>query len=122
VVEGTGDHACEYMTAGAVAILGTTGVNVAAGMTGGMLFILEARQASLHRDSVVARELSADDDVLLHELLVAHREATGSRRAASLLANWATARRRFLSVVPIALATIEETTIQRLARRASSSR
>jgi glutamate synthase (ferredoxin) len=98
VVEGTGDHACEYMTAGVVAILGTTGVNVGAGMTGGTLFVLDAE--SINRDSVVATDLSADDELLLRELLAAHRVATGSAIHADLA--------RFRRVVPIAAYEMEE--------------
>jgi len=97
VVEGTGDHACEYMTAGVVAILGATGVNVGAGMTGGTLFLFDAREEALHRDAAL-QELSRDDESLLRELLIAHRDASGSRRARWILANWARARRRFRRV------------------------
>jgi len=106
VVEGTGDHACEYMTAGVVAILGTTGVNVAAGMTGGTLFLLDPREASLHADSVVLQELARDQESVLRVLLAGHYAVTRSRRAASLLANWTTARRKFLLAVPRDRATI----------------
>jgi glutamate synthase domain-containing protein 2/glutamate synthase domain-containing protein 3 len=100
VVEGTGDHACEYMTAGVVAILGPTGENVAAGMTGGVLFLFDAREEALHRDAALD-ELSRHDESLLRELLASHLDATGSRRARWILANWTRARRRFRRAVPM---------------------
>ncbi len=105
VVEGTGDHACEYMTAGVVVILGSTGVNVGAGMTGGTLLIAGAADRlaeSINRESVVVRELSPYDESLLRDLLIAHRDATGSLRAASLLENWKKSRLKFRRIVPIA--------------------
>jgi glutamate synthase domain-containing protein 2/glutamate synthase domain-containing protein 1/glutamate synthase domain-containing protein 3 len=99
VVEGTGDHACEYMTAGVVAILGTTGVNVAAGMTGGTLFVLDVREAFVHHASVTLERLTREDESVLAALLRAHREATGSMRAARLLARWSSTVRRMTRMV-----------------------
>jgi glutamate synthase (ferredoxin) len=86
VVEGTGDHACEYMTGGIVVILGSTGRNVAAGMTGGTLFLF---------DDSRGEALGEADEVLLWELIAQHRELTGSVRAKSLLRKWRTARLLF---------------------------
>jgi glutamate synthase domain-containing protein 3 len=106
VVEGTGDHACEYMTAGVVAILGTTGLNAGAGMTGGTLFVADAQ--SINTDSVMAAELSADDEALLHKLLVAHEAATASRRARELLDDWVRARAMFRRVVPAGVVEAQE--------------
>jgi glutamate synthase domain-containing protein 2/glutamate synthase domain-containing protein 1/glutamate synthase domain-containing protein 3 len=120
VVEGTGDHACEYMTAGVVAIAGTTGVNVAAGMTGGMLFVLDGREGSIHRGSVFLSGLSDEDEAMLRELLIAHRAATGSRRAAALLAKWTSTRKRFRRVIPFTLSS-EATASERLHSANSSS-
>jgi len=111
VVEGTGDHACEYMTAGIVIILGSTGVNVGAGMTGGTLFVADAQ--SINSDSVIATELSADDEALLRKLLVAHEAATASGRARELLDDWARARAMFRRVVPVG--TIEAQEVRRAA-------
>ena len=122
VVEGTGDHACEYMTAGVVAILGGTGVNVGAGMTGGTLFIADAHDRlrhCIHGPSVGLVTLSPDDESLLRELLAAHHFATRSRRAASLLARWETSRHLFRRVLPareLAATTQSPIRVQRTSR------
>ena len=104
VVEGTGDHACEYMTAGVVAILGPTGVNLGAGMTGGTLFVADAHDRlrhCIHGPSVgLSSSLSPADESLLEALLAAHYFATHSRRAASLLARWEASRHLFRRVLP----------------------
>src|SRR5207237_2836238 len=87
VVEGVGDHACEYMTGGAVVVLGRIGRNFAAGMTGGVAYV------AMDRDSLAARvdpqqiaiDLpSADEQQLLREILLAHERPTGSRTARTI--------------------------------------
>jgi glutamate synthase (ferredoxin) len=104
VVEGAGDHCCEYMTGGVVVVLGSTGRNVAAGMTGGVAFLLDAdgRLAErLNAETVALCELTTpEQEALLRPLLEAHRQHTGSAIAASLLADWDQARRRFRVLVP----------------------
>ncbi|HYZ15831.1 MAG TPA: glutamate synthase large subunit [Candidatus Acidoferrum sp.] len=85
VVEGAGDHACEYMTKGSVAILGTTGRNLASGMTGGELFVLREHVARLGPTPLVAHELDESDRVRLRGLLARHATRTGSPRALALL-------------------------------------
>jgi glutamate synthase (ferredoxin) len=105
VVEGAGDHAAEYMTAGGVVILGPTGRNLGAGMTGGVLFALETQETlarRIHSDWVcVEPGLSAAEEMWVRELLVRHIQATGSRLAEKLHLDWATTRHRFHRVSPV---------------------
>jgi glutamate synthase domain-containing protein 3 len=102
VVEGGGDHFCEYMTGGVAVALGPVGWNAGAGMTGGVAYLTEWRQ--LNADSVVAREVPPEDEAELRALVEEHHRRTGSRRAAELLADWGSARERFRQVVPVAIA------------------
>ncbi|MBA3524216.1 MAG: glutamate synthase large subunit [Geodermatophilaceae bacterium] len=88
VVEGVGDHACEYMTGGRVVILGGTGRNVAAGMSGGVAFVLDLRQERLNRQMVALEELTAEDRGWLREVVARHVELTGSTVGSALLADW----------------------------------
>ena len=92
VVEGAGDHACEYMTAGVVAILGETGRNFAAGMSGGLAYVFDPNgllQLRCNTEMVApVRSLSLEDAWRLKRMLEWHRDATGSARAADLLENW----------------------------------
>src|SRR5581483_9010494 len=85
VVEGAGDHACEYMTKGTVAILGSTGRNLASGMTGGELFVLREHAQRLGPTPLVAHELDDDARSALRLLLTEHALRTGSARARELL-------------------------------------
>jgi glutamate synthase (ferredoxin) len=104
VVEGVGDHCCEYMTGGVVVVLGSTGRNVGAGMTGGVAFILDDNGGLTERvnpEIVAITELSTpEQEAVLKPLLEAHLQATGSARAAALLADWPSARGRFKVLVP----------------------
>jgi glutamate synthase (NADPH/NADH) large chain/glutamate synthase (ferredoxin) len=121
VVEGTGDHGCEYMTGGTVAVLGKTGRNFAAGMSGGIAYVydedgqfatrcntamvtLEKVLASREQQETVDRAIwhrSETDEQQLRKLLEDHNRWTGSRRARDLLDNWETARTRFIKVFPL---------------------
>jgi glutamate synthase domain-containing protein 3 len=92
VVEGAGDHLCEYMTAGTVVVLGPVGCNVAAGMTGGVLHVLGG----------VGEIADAGDLLELHRLLERHLRFTGSERAAELLAEWPRAAASFRTLAPAA--------------------
>src|SRR4029450_11976624 len=85
VVEGVGDHACEYMTRGTVVVLGRHGRNLGAGMTGGEAFLLDAAEPPLNDELVVLEPLEAADAERLVRLLERHGRATGSPRAAALL-------------------------------------
>jgi glutamate synthase (NADPH/NADH) large chain/glutamate synthase (ferredoxin) len=103
VAEGVGDHGCEYMTGGRVAVLGRTGRNFAAGMTGGAAWVLDDDGGFALRCNRELVELSDLDDADADELwglLGEHVERTGSPLAADLLADWAHAVRNFVSVVP----------------------
>jgi glutamate synthase (ferredoxin) len=109
VVEGVGDHACEYMTRGAVVVLGRHGRNLAAGMTGGEAFLLDPDERLVNEELVALVELEREDLPRLIELLEAHVRATGSARAADLLAERDALPRRFRRVVPrAALVEVEE--------------
>ena len=104
VVEGVGDHGCEYMTGGVVVVLGPTGRNFAAGMSGGMAFVLDAqdRFRRLCNQSMVAIEPVEDpeDLVLLHQLVSSHFAHTGSRVAQRVLTRWRQHLPLFLKVMP----------------------
>jgi glutamate synthase (NADPH/NADH) large chain len=100
VVEGIGDHGCEYMTGGTAVILGSTGRNFGAGMSGGVAFLLDANPANINPEMV---ELSCVDDIRLAELrqiVERHYEETESAVAGELLADWAAAAARFTLVMP----------------------
>jgi glutamate synthase (NADPH/NADH) large chain len=120
VVEGTGDHGCEYMTGGTVAVLGKTGRNFAAGMSGGIAYVYDedgqfakrcntamvsmekvlpaAEQETSVPKAVWHRGLS--DEAQLRKLLEDHNRWTGSKRARDLLDDWETARAKFVKVFP----------------------
>jgi glutamate synthase domain-containing protein 2/glutamate synthase domain-containing protein 3 len=104
VVEGTGDHACEYMTAGAVVILGSTGRNFGAGMTGGLAYVLDAEGALLSRlNTELVRlepQVPFDEEPWLWEAIEQQLAATGSPLAAALLRDWAATLKAFRRVVP----------------------
>ena len=130
VVEGVGDHGCEYMTGGTVVVLGMTGRNFAAGMSGGVAYVLDeegtfesrcnmaqvalepveeefaARQGSEAGDDleghgrVDVRHLGLADEALLKCLIEKHAQYTGSQQAGKILADWSTWRARFVKVMP----------------------
>ena len=121
VVEGTGDHGCEYMTGGTVAVLGKTGRNFAAGMSGGVAYVYDedgqfakrANTAMVMLDKVLSQaeqeaqieravwHRGQSDEQQLKKLLEDHNRWTGSRRARELLDNWDTARAKFVKVFPM---------------------
>jgi glutamate synthase (NADPH/NADH) large chain/glutamate synthase (ferredoxin) len=120
VVEGTGDHGCEYMTGGTVAVLGKTGRNFAAGMSGGIAYVYDedgqfasrcnTAMVSMEKVLTVAEQDAAvdrnvwhrdqADEPQLRKLLEDHHKWTGSQRARELLDNWAQARLKFVKVFP----------------------
>ena len=100
VVEGVGDHACEYMTDGVVVVLGAHGRNVGAGMTGGELFLLDADERLLNVELGELGEIGLADSARLRRLLERHVRATGSARARALLENWHDALGRFRLAAP----------------------
>ena len=100
VVEGVGDHACEYMTGGRVAILGETGRNVAAGMSGGVAYVLDLDLAKVNGEMVELEPLAEGDVETLREMLTEHAEETDSPVAEDLLADWPAVVGRFTKVMP----------------------
>ena len=100
VAEGTGDHGCEYMTGGRVAVLGPVGRNFAAGMSGGIAYLLDPDPARVNTEMVDLEPLDAADAALLQDLLTRHHAETGSAVAARLLADWDAAVPRFGKVMP----------------------
>ena len=104
VVEGVGDHACEYMTGGRVVVLGRTGRNFAAGMSGGMAYVLDVDgrfERRCNRDMVDLEPLVDSEDVdFLRAAIVKHVTLTGSRYADGLLSDFATLRKRVVKVMP----------------------
>jgi glutamate synthase (NADPH/NADH) large chain len=100
VVEGVGDHGLEYMTGGVVVILGSTGRNVAAGMSGGVAYVLDLDESRVNRELVDISPLRASDVDVVRDLLERHREHTGSSVASRLLEQWESARGRFSLILP----------------------
>ncbi|KIH97331.1 glutamate synthase [Streptomonospora alba] len=100
VAEGVGDHGCEYMTGGRAVILGTIGRNFAAGMSGGIAYVLDLDPERVNSGMVDLDPLDDDDRVFLRDILDRHREATGSTVAAGLLADFDNAVTRFGKVMP----------------------
>lgn len=118
VVEGVGDHGCEYMTGGTVVVLGKTGRNFAAGMSGGVAFVYDedgqfalrcnTEQVALEPVLNAAEQVMAGiplhteitDEVLLKSLLEEHLYLTGSQRAEELLTDWSIAKKHFIKVFP----------------------
>ena len=100
VAEGTGDHGCEYMTGGVVAVLGPVGRNFAAGMSGGLAYLLDPDPVRVNTDMADLEGLDDDDVTRLRDLVEQHLAETGSEVAARLLADWDTALTRFGKVMP----------------------
>ena len=118
VVEGTGDHGCEYMTGGTVAVLGKTGRNFAAGMSGGVAYVFDedgqfnkrCNTAMVALERVLPREEQGGasiglhremaDEALLRKLIEDHHRWTGSLRAREILDHWAESRSKFVKVFP----------------------
>ena len=100
VVEGLGDHGCEYMTGGTVLVLGPTGRNFAAGMSGGLAYVFDLREDRVNRDLVDLMALRESDVDVVYELLTQHRQWTESAVAGRLLADWDNVKSRFTLVLP----------------------
>jgi glutamate synthase domain-containing protein 2/glutamate synthase domain-containing protein 3 len=105
VVEGLGDHGCEYMTKGLVIVLGKTGRNFAAGMSGGIAYVLDELgtfgKESCNKASVDLEQVfDPQDQQLLHQYIGKHFEATGSPRAKWILENWLTMIPKFVKIFP----------------------
>jgi glutamate synthase (NADPH) large chain len=100
VVEGVGDHGCEYMTGGRVVVLGPTGRNFAAGMSGGVAYVLDLVVGRVNPEMVDLDPLTEEDRSLLADVVARHHAETGSAVAHALLADWDTAVDRFSKVMP----------------------
>jgi glutamate synthase domain-containing protein 2/glutamate synthase domain-containing protein 1/glutamate synthase domain-containing protein 3 len=112
VVEGVGDHGCEYMTGGCVVVLGPTGRNFAAGMSGGIAYVFDADGSFASRCNpqlVGLDPLRPGDVEALRELVDEHLERTGSEVAARLLGSWERSVEQFVKVLPHDLARVLET-------------
>ncbi|WP_285567175.1 glutamate synthase large subunit [Actinoallomurus iriomotensis] len=100
VVEGVGDHGCEYMTGGRAVVLGPTGRNFAAGMSGGIAYVLDLRRERINLEMVDLEPLEEDDRAYLRDIVTRHHAETGSEVAAGLLADWDAAVTRFGKIMP----------------------
>jgi glutamate synthase (NADPH) large chain len=103
VVEGVGDHGCEYMTGGRVVVLGPTGRNFAAGMSGGIAYVLDTDGrfgGRANRGMVDLEAPTAADETFLQEIIERHVALTGSELGARILEDWRTARAQFVKVMP----------------------
>ncbi|MEN4478377.1 glutamate synthase large subunit [Mycolicibacterium cosmeticum] len=100
VVEGVGDHACEYMTGGRVVVLGDTGRNIGAGMSGGIAFVLGLDPAKVNTEMVELQRLEPEDLTWLHDVVARHAQYTDSTVARSLLSDWPRRSAQFTKVMP----------------------
>ena len=105
VVEGIGDHGCEYMTGGVAVVLGPTGVNFGAGMTGGVAYVLDESgdfdlRCNLSSIDLETVEPGSEDEKALHGLICEHVLKTGSPAGRRILGDWESVRPRFVKVVP----------------------
>jgi glutamate synthase (ferredoxin) len=105
VVEGAGDHCCEYMTGGVVVVIGPTGRNFAAGMSGGTAFVFDETSDFPQRCNLEMVDLEPcqdpDDLELVRDLLIQHAGYTGSTVAARLVSDWEWASDKFVKVMPL---------------------
>jgi glutamate synthase (NADPH) large chain len=101
VAEGIGDHGCEYMTGGRAVVLGPTGRNLAAGMSGGIAYVLDLDPVKANTDMVRLQRPDVDDLRWLRSIVERHHSLTGSRVAASLLGDWPRRSAGFTKVMPI---------------------
>ncbi|MFF5896494.1 glutamate synthase large subunit [Streptomyces argenteolus] len=101
VSEGVGDHGCEYMTGGHAVVLGETGRNFAAGMSGGVAYVIDLDLDNVNTGNIGAVEtLDSTDEQWLHDVVRRHQEETGSTVAEKLLADWDSAVARFSKIIP----------------------
>ena len=100
VTEGVGDHACEYMTGGRVVVLGDTGRNMAAGMSGGIAFVLGLDPAMVNTEMVELQRLEPEDFTWLRTVVARHARLTGSTVAASILSDWPRRSAQFTKIMP----------------------
>jgi glutamate synthase (NADPH/NADH) large chain len=103
VVEGVGDHGCEYMTGGTVVVLGTTGRNFAAGMSGGVAYVYDEDGLFVNRcntEMVELETVDGDDAEIVHTLVEEHARRSGSKKAQAMLEEWTTVQPKLVKVLP----------------------
>ncbi len=108
VVEGTGLHACEYMTNGTVVILGQTSDNIGAGMTGGTLYMFEDPGSKINSEYISEAVMSELDFKKLKAILESYAVETGSKKANYVTSDWETAKKQFKKFIPLSLITVGE--------------
>jgi glutamate synthase (NADPH/NADH) large chain/glutamate synthase (ferredoxin) len=121
VIEGAGDHCCEYMTGGVVVVLGPVGRNFAAGMSNGIAYVLDdhgALESHCNLDMVAVSPLNSMDERVLRKLIQQHFQKTASPRARLILAHWESDRTLFRKVAPPAVAAAEPVHLQSTGSRA----
>jgi glutamate synthase (NADPH) large chain len=104
VVEGVGDHGCEYMTGGTVVVLGETGRNFAAGMSGGVAYVWDVNKTfvkNCNMEMVLLDTLDSEDEQLLYAMIEGHLKKTNSEVAAHVLSYWTSTFKNFIKVMPI---------------------
>lgn len=105
VVEGVGDHACEYMTGGLVVVLGCSGKNIAAGMTGGIAYFLDEKNDLISKINPmtvkIKRVKTIEAQLQIYSLLLAHKEKTHSSKAMKILSQWVYYKQQFWQLVPL---------------------
>jgi glutamate synthase (NADPH/NADH) large chain len=105
VVEGVGDHGCEYMTGGIVTVIGSAGRNFAAGMSGGVAYVLDENKDfddKCNKELVEILELEDEDADVVYEMIKEHFELTNSKKAEKILNNWGKYRKKFKKVISTA--------------------
>ena len=122
VVEGIGDHGCEYMTGGLVVILGPTGRNFGAGMSGGIAFVFDPDESFEGKFNNSMADLldvipKSEDDLELKQIIRRHVKYTGSKVATALLTDWDIAIRKFKKVFPRDYARVLEEQEQKVAKQ-----
>jgi glutamate synthase (ferredoxin) len=122
VIEGAGDHCCEYMTGGTIVVLGPTGRNVGAGMTGGLAYVLDEAgnfPAKVNPEIVQLQRVSTEaGELQLKSMIQKHYEYTGSMKAKAILADWQNHLSKFWQVVPPSEADCPEVNPESTANRA----
>ncbi|GAB1307578.1 glutamate synthase large subunit [Urechidicola sp. KH5] len=105
VVEGVGDHCCEYMTGGRIVVLGKTGRNFAAGMSGGIAYVFDAEdkftKGLCNTETIEFEAISAQDEQELKDMITKHVANTNSNRGKEILNNWKSSLKKFVKVMPI---------------------
>lgn len=124
VVEGVGNHACEYMTRGTVIVLGEIGFNFGSGMTGGTAYLFDLSEADrdhLNTDFVMEEAITEADEFAISRLLERHRFHTGSLKTSDILENWESEKQKFSKITPLVMQFLDSKALydQRVSQRLS---